>query len=42
MLKSLLKYKNRLKFAGVFLALAASVALVWFTINTPEPGKIRW
>jgi cell division protease FtsH len=35
----LLKYKNRLKFTGVFLALAASLALVWFTINTPERGR---
>ena len=39
MLKSLLKYKNGLKFAGVFLALVASLALVWFTINTPERGR---
>ena len=39
MLKSLLKYKNHLKFAGVLLALAASFALVWFTINTPERGR---
>lgn len=39
MLKSLLKYKSHLKFAGVFLALAASFTLVWFTINTPERGR---
>ena len=39
MLNSLFQYKKRLKFAGVFLALAASFALVWFTINTPERGR---
>ena len=39
MLKSLLRYKSHLKFAGVFLALAASLTLVWFTINTPERGR---
>ncbi len=39
MLNSLLRNKNRLKFAGVFLALAASLVLVWFTINTPERGR---
>lgn len=31
--------KSRLHFAGVLLALAASVALFWFTVNTPEQGK---
>jgi cell division protease FtsH len=39
LLNSLLKYKSHLRFAGVFLALAASFALVWFTINTPERGR---
>jgi cell division protease FtsH len=39
MLKSLLKYKNHLKLGGVILALAASIALVWFTVNTPELGR---
>jgi len=39
LLNSLLKYKNRLKIAGVFLACAGSLALLWFTINAPEPGR---
>ncbi len=39
MLNSLLKYKNQLKIAAVMLAFAASIALVWFTVNTPELGK---
>lgn len=39
MLESLLKYKSRLKFSGVLLALAATLTLMWFTINTPERGR---
>ena len=39
MINSLFKYRNQLKLAGIFLALAASLALVWFTINTPERGR---
>ena len=39
MLESLLKYKSHLKFIGIFLALAASLTLMWFTINTPERGR---
>ena len=39
MLNSLFRNKNRLKLAGIFLALAAVVTLTWFTINTPEQGR---
>lgn len=39
MLESLLKYKTGLKFTGIFLALAASLTLMWFTVNTPERGR---
>jgi cell division protease FtsH len=39
LLRSLFNYKNRLKLAGVFLALAASLTLGWFTINTLEQGR---
>jgi cell division protease FtsH len=39
LLESLLKYKSRLKFTGVLLALAATLTLMWFTINTPERGR---
>lgn len=39
MLDSLLKYKGGLKLAAVLLAFAASIVLVWFTINTPERGR---
>jgi cell division protease FtsH len=39
LLNALLKYKNSLKFAAGFLALAASLALVWLTVNTPERGR---
>src|SRR5262245_12515933 len=38
MLKSLLKPRT-LKIAGAVLALAASLALVWFTVTAPERGK---
>jgi cell division protease FtsH len=36
---TLLKYKKQLKVAGVILALAASLTLVWFTIHAPERGR---
>jgi cell division protease FtsH len=39
LINSFFKYKSQLKLAAVFLALAASLALVWFTINTPERGR---
>ena len=40
LLNTLLKFtRNHQKFAGVALLLAASVALLWFTVNTPEQGK---
>jgi cell division protease FtsH len=37
--KSLRKYRNTLKWTGIALALAASLALVWFTLHTPEQGR---
>src|SRR5262249_1014455 len=39
MLKSLLKSKSLIKWAAALLALAGSIALVWFTMNAPRPGK---
>ena len=39
MLRTLLKHKGPLKGAGLSLALIASVALAWFTINAPERGR---
>jgi cell division protease FtsH len=38
-LKSLLRYKKHQQIAGVFFAIAALLALVWFTVNTPERGR---
>ena len=38
MFKSLLKPKS-LKWGAALLALAGSIALVWFTVNAPQPGK---
>jgi cell division protease FtsH len=38
MLKSLLKPKS-LKWSGALLALVGSIALIWFTMNAPQPGK---
>jgi cell division protease FtsH len=35
----LLKYNKQLKIAGVVLVFAASLALVWFTVNAPERGR---
>jgi len=39
LLNSLLKHKSQLKFGGIVIALAASIALGWFTMNAPEQGK---
>ena len=39
MFTALLKYRKQLKLAGLGLALAASLALVWFTIHAPERGR---
>jgi cell division protease FtsH len=39
LLRTLLKHKGPLKAVAVSLALAASVALAWFTINSPERGR---
>ncbi len=39
MFKSMQKYKSHLKAAASVLVLAASVMLVWFTINAPERGR---
>ena len=38
MFKSLLKPKS-LKWGAALLALAGSIALVWFTVNAPQPGN---
>jgi cell division protease FtsH len=39
LLDSLRKYRKTLKRASLALAFAASFALIWFTVNAPEPGK---
>ncbi len=39
MLRTLTKHKGPLKGAGFALVLVASVALVWFTVYTPERGR---
>src|ERR1035437_9808517 len=38
MLRTLQEHKGSLKGLGMALALIASVALAWFTINVPERG----
>jgi len=37
--KSLLKHNRPVKLGGAALALAAVLALVWFTVNAPERGR---
>jgi hypothetical protein len=39
LLTAILKYKRQLKCVGAVLALAASITLVWFTVNSPERGR---
>lgn len=39
MIRSLLKYKKQLKSLCALLLFAASIALVWFTVNAPERGR---
>jgi cell division protease FtsH len=39
LLTAILKYKRQLKRVGAVLALAASITLVWFTVNSPERGR---
>jgi cell division protease FtsH len=39
MLRTLTKHKGPLKGAGFALVLVASVALIWFTVLTPERGR---
>ena len=39
MFRSLLKRNRPVKLGGAALALALCFALVWFTIQAPEPGR---